>query len=177
MVVVSGPAADRLVADRPPPDLDPLQQADRRQLLHHAIDGRARDLLPVIAQPLLDLRRRQGAGLLLEQGDDRAPGRPAAPAAVDQGARGALGPRGRLRRWAHGPSVRAHGTRTSRPRHAQEPVARRRAARRLSSCATCQAPKVAPAGESVSVTVTTGIPCARAVSLTRCTSGVTFWRL
>jgi hypothetical protein len=37
--------------------------------------------------------------------------------------------------------------------------------------------KLSVAGASVSVTVTIGMPRARAISLTRCTSGVTFWLL
>ena len=51
-----------------------------------------------------------------------------------------------------------------------ERLRRARAAR-----ATCHCSKLSPAGDSVSVTVTIGMPAAAASWLTRCTSGVTFW--
>src|ERR1041385_2091271 len=168
MVVMAGAAAHRLVADHSLTDLDALHEPDLLELLHHAIHARARDLALAPEQRLLDLDRREGAGLLVEQSHDRPARAPPAIARLAQGPRRPLGPGAQLRRGsAHPMSVGL----------AHLPVARCSARARPSSSATCHCWKLALAGVSVSVTVAIGIFRARASSFTRCTSGVTFWLL
>src|SRR5438045_353258 len=57
------------------------------------------------------------------------------------------------------------------------PVASASARRSASSWADCQSWNRAEAGVIVSVIVVTGMPCLRAASVIRCTSGVLFWLL
>src|SRR5581483_703343 len=57
----------------------------------------------------------------------------------------------------------------------QRPVASCSACTSRASCAACHCSNVSDAGESVSVTVTTGMWCARAIAVTCRTSGVSFW--
>src|SRR6478736_605420 len=62
-------------------------------------------------------------------------------------------------------------------RRGYRPVAWWRAAARGRSCATCHCSKLEDAGESVSVTVATGMWCCLQSALIRWMSGVTFWLL
>ena len=61
VVVVLGRAADRLVARGALTDLHARKQPDLLELLHHAVDARARSLAPAPLQALLDLGRRERA--------------------------------------------------------------------------------------------------------------------
>src|SRR4029077_12158808 len=91
---------DGLIAHHALADLHPLQQPDRLELVHHAVDARARDLALARAQGLLDLDRRQCAGLLVEQFENRPTGAPSPVACARERLCGLLGPG--VRMWDRG---------------------------------------------------------------------------
>jgi hypothetical protein len=93
VMVMTGSVPDGLVADHPLADLDALHEPDLLELVHHAIDARARDLALALEQRLLDLDSGERAGLLVEQLEDRPPRATAAVAGIDQRTRRLGGPR------------------------------------------------------------------------------------
>ena len=71
----------RLVAGDAVADVDAREQAERDELVEHAVDRGAADAAAfAVAQLVLDVERRERAGLLVEQLDDRL-ARAAAPVA------------------------------------------------------------------------------------------------
>ena len=143
MVMVAGPVPDGLVADHALTDLHALHQPDRLELVHHAIDARARDLAPARRQRVLDLHRRQRARLLVEQFEDRAAGAAAAIAGVAERPFGAARPKSSLRRHAHVANCRSAHRRASPTVNAPWPgAARARAlpARPPATAGSCRRP-------------------------------------
>src|SRR3954449_790543 len=90
VMVVAG--AVGLVPGDPLADLDLRHEAEPLELVEHAVDARARDAAPALAQLRLDLVGRQRAGLVVEQPDDGRAGATAAEAGLREPRRSDLGP-------------------------------------------------------------------------------------
>ena len=186
MVMMAGAAPEGLVAEHALSGLDTLDETHLIQLLHHAVHAGSGYPLPPAPERLLYLAGRQGTGLRVEQLENRLARAAAAMPGRQQSVRGTLRPARALRSRAHRQIVGAAPQARVRERRADErgacmqaqwPVAACRARISLSSSATCHCSKLSDCGESVSVTVATGMPRSCAISFTRCTSGLTFWLL
>ena len=93
VVVLVVVRALRLVAGDAVADLHAREQAERDQLVQHAVDRGAADAAAVAgAQRVLDVQRRERAGLLVEQLDHGLAGAAAAVAGAGEPLERVLGP-------------------------------------------------------------------------------------
>ncbi len=99
--MVTRSVPDRLVADHALADLHALHERNLLELIHHPVDGCARNLTPARGQLVLDLDGRQRAGLLVEQFEDRPTRAAATIAGVAECAFGVRGPRQLTGRHSH----------------------------------------------------------------------------
>src|SRR5690349_3833657 len=99
VVMVVAVGARGLVARRALADLDARDERKPHELVEHAIDRGAGHAAAVGAQGVLDLVGAQGAGLAVEQRDDRGARAAASEAGLGEAAIGVLGPRRHRSRW------------------------------------------------------------------------------